>query len=67
MKLLIFLAAVTTELAISAGFAWFISWGLAFAFGIQLGFLQTWVAMFVIHMISNIVFGGLKSANKEAK
>ena len=57
--------AIVLAVGISALLALGLSWGLAFAFGLQIGFLKTWVAMFVIQIISNVVFSGLRNASKK--
>ena len=62
--------AVLLGVGLSAILALFISWGLAFAFGVSIGFLKVWVGMFVVKFISRYVFSGVRSLNfntKEAK
>ncbi|MED3832977.1 hypothetical protein [Peribacillus frigoritolerans] len=56
---------IALAVGISALLAWGLSWGLAFAFGLQIGFLKTWVAMFVIQIISNVAFSGLRNVSKK--
>ena len=52
----------------SAFLAFLLSWGLAFAFGVSLGFFKVGVGIFVVQIVSNIVFSGLRVRNsKEAK
>jgi hypothetical protein len=59
------LGVILLSLGISALLAWLVSLGIAFVFDYHIGFLKTWVALFVIQIISNVVFSGMR--RKEAK
>ena len=69
MKVLATVLAVAVGLAIGLGISAFVAWllslGIAFVFDYQIGFLKTWVALFIIQAISKVVFSGIQ--HKEAK
>jgi hypothetical protein len=68
MKVLVTILAVIVGLSIGLGIsaliARLLSLGIAFVFDYHIGFLKTWVALFVIQVISRVVFSGMQ--RKEA-
>jgi hypothetical protein len=59
------LGLLLLSLGISALLAWLVSLGVAFVFDYHIGFIKTWVALFVINVVGRFLFNGIKA--KEAK
>lgn len=69
MKVLVTIFAVIVGISIALGFsalvAWLLSLGIAYVFDYQIGFLKTWVTLFIIQVVSRAVFSGMQ--REEAK
>ncbi|NRG30745.1 hypothetical protein [Niallia circulans] len=61
MKVLGYIGMIIAVFAVAFGvdalIAWFVMWAVGFVFGYDIGFWQTFVAILLIGIIGNILFG----------